>query len=174
VPGPADSVFNSALQLKPTSATLLRPCMPLTAAPASGSSTCAFFPPYSTRRATRHFPCNIVNCITFLFRKVSSLLYGGDNVTVPDPNPEKSSKFRVKLGQAYAFPFHCCIPVRPMTDPAATSTPPLGLAPPILTSSSTMMDAERNLSSGRHLKNQLRCCLLCNVVNTRPPHFSAF
>jgi hypothetical protein len=63
-----------------------------------------------------------------------------------------------------------------MTDPAATSTPPLGLAPPILTSSSTMMDAERNLSSGRHLKTQLRCCLLCNAVNARriSAHFDLF
>ena len=56
------------------------------------------------------------NPLTYLFRKVSSLLYGGDNVTVPDPNPEKSAKFRVKLGQAYALPLHCCIPVRPVTD----------------------------------------------------------
>jgi hypothetical protein len=93
-----------------------------------------------------------LNPLTCIFRKVSSLLYGGDNVTVPDPNPEKSAKFRVKLGQAYAFPLHCCIPVRSVTDPAGTSTPPLGLAPPILTSSWTMMDAERSFSSGCHLK----------------------
>ena len=32
---------------------------------------------------------------------VSSLLYGGDNVTIPDPNPAKSAKYRVKLGKLY-------------------------------------------------------------------------
>jgi len=32
---------------------------------------------------------------------VSSLLYGGDNVTIPDPNPAKSAMYRVKLGKLY-------------------------------------------------------------------------
>jgi len=32
---------------------------------------------------------------------VSSLLYGGDNVTIPDPNPAKSARYRVKLGKLY-------------------------------------------------------------------------
>ena len=32
---------------------------------------------------------------------VSSLLYGGDNVTIPDPNSAKSAKYRVKLGKMY-------------------------------------------------------------------------
>ena len=38
----------------------------------------------------------------FVCRCVKSLLYGGDNVTVPDPNPEKSANFRKKLGKVRA------------------------------------------------------------------------
>jgi hypothetical protein len=38
----------------------------------------------------------------FVCRCVKSLLYGGDNVTVPDPNPQKSANFRVKLGKVLA------------------------------------------------------------------------
>ena len=38
----------------------------------------------------------------FVCRCVKSLLYGGDNVTVPDPNPQKSANFRVKLGKVRA------------------------------------------------------------------------
>jgi hypothetical protein len=34
---------------------------------------------------------------------VSSLLYGGDNVTMPDPDPAKSAKYRIKLGKAYVY-----------------------------------------------------------------------